>query len=50
MLLIIIALTFTCCDVNIGGVRVWHSPAGQIADALYELRTGESRVGRRHRD
>jgi hypothetical protein len=38
MLLIIIALTFTCCDVHIAGVRVWHSPAGQFADFLRERR------------
>jgi hypothetical protein len=43
MLLIIIALTFTCCDVHIADVRVWHSPVGQLADYLRERREKERR-------
>src|SRR5262245_57292873 len=36
MLLIIIALTFTCCDVHIADVRVWYSPVSQFDDYLFE--------------
>jgi hypothetical protein len=47
MLLIIIALTFTCCDVHIANVRVWYSPMGQLADALHKLHGGEPHDGNR---
>jgi hypothetical protein len=36
MLLIIIAVTFTCCDVHIADVRVWYSPVSQFDDYLRE--------------
>jgi len=43
MLLIIIALVFTCCDIRIADVRVWYSPVGQLADYLRERREKEQR-------
>src|SRR6266511_1717720 len=36
MLLIIIAVTFTCCEVHIADVRVWYSPVSQFDDYLRE--------------
>ena len=38
MLFIIIALTFTCCDIRIANVRVWYSPVSQFDDYLRERR------------
>jgi hypothetical protein len=38
MLLIIIALTFTCCDIRVADVRVWYSPVSQFDDYLRERR------------
>jgi hypothetical protein len=46
MLLIIIVLTFTCCDVRVGGVMVWRSPVSWIDDALHRLNGDESHAGR----
>jgi hypothetical protein len=43
MLLIIVALTFTCCDVHIAGVRFWYSPVSQFDDYLRERREKEQR-------
>jgi hypothetical protein len=47
MLLIIIVLTFTCCDVHVGGVRVWYSPVSWIDDVLHKLNGDEPHAGRR---
>jgi len=47
MLLIIIALFLTCCDVKVANVTVWRSPVGQIADALHKLHGGEPHDGNR---
>jgi hypothetical protein len=52
MLLIIIALTFTCCDIRIADVRVWYSPVSQFDDYLRERREKAQReaveVGKRN--
>lgn len=47
MLLILIALFFTCCDVKVADVTLWRSPFGQIADALHKLHGGEPHDGNR---
>ena len=47
MLVIIIAVFLTCCDVNVADVTVWRSPVGQLADALHKLHGGEPHDGNR---